>query len=28
MEEDHDKDLGTLRLQGPAIYEAGVHIFQ
>jgi len=28
MEEDCDKDFGTLRLQGPAIYEAGVHIFQ
>jgi hypothetical protein len=28
MEEDHDKDFGTLRLQGPAIYDAGVPIFQ
>jgi len=28
MEEVHDKDFGTLRLQGPAVYEAGVRIFQ
>lgn len=26
-EEDHDKDFGTLSLQEPAIFEAGVHIF-